>query len=91
MVNAIVMNSKDTVAVVTKEVTVGDDVTYVLDGKTFTIKAKEDIKVNHKVAIKPVKKGNVVIKYGEKIGYATMDIDVGDHVHTHNLSSKFNS
>lgn len=88
MVNAVVMNDIDTVATVTKEVSAGDDIKYVLMSEPLVIKATMSIPVNHKVAIKNIKKGDVVIKYGEKIGYATADINVGDHVHTHNLSSE---
>ncbi len=32
--------------------------------------------------------GDGVIKYGEIIGRATCDIDVGDHVHVHNVESQ---
>ena len=34
-----------------------------------------------------VKKGDVVYKYGEIIGIATVDIKTGDYVHVHNIES----
>jgi hypothetical protein len=37
------------------------------------------------VASKSVKKGEGIIKYGERMGHATKDITVGEHVHTHNV------
>lgn len=40
----------------------------------------------HKVAIAPMAQGTAVIKYGQIIGFATKDIAVGDHVHTHNMA-----
>lgn len=44
------------------------------------------IPVGHKVAIRAVAEGEPVHKYGHVIGWATQDIAVDDHVHTHNLS-----
>jgi altronate hydrolase len=41
----------------------------------------------HKIALRPVKKGDYVIRYGWPIGRATQDIAPGDHVHTHNLAT----
>lgn len=43
------------------------------------------IPVGHKVAVRALKRGEPVHKYGHVIGYATQDIEVGDHVHSHNL------
>ena len=51
----------------------------------------DNVEVNlengHKYAIRPIKKGENVIKYGNPIGHATEDIAVGDHVHTHNVAT----
>ena len=41
----------------------------------------------HKYATKYIKKGDNVIKYGSPIGHATEDINVGDHVHSHNVKT----
>lgn len=87
MINAVIMKDIDTVVTVTKNVSSGENVSYITCGGYSTIKATSDIPINHKVAIKDVKKGNEVLKYGERIGYATMDIHIGDHVHTNNLDS----
>lgn len=45
----------------------------------------EDIVKGHKFALKAIKAGEPVIKYGEVIGNATADICAGAHVHTHNM------
>jgi len=45
-----------------------------------------DIPAGHKVAVRAVAAGADVIKYGHAIGQATRPIEVGDHVHTHNLA-----
>ena len=44
-----------------------------------------DIPMGHKVALRDIKKGEPVIKYGFPIGEATEDIPKGGHVHSHNL------
>ena len=48
------------------------------------VEVRED---GHKYAIRPIAAGENVIKYGNPIGHATADIAVGDHVHTHNLTT----
>ncbi|MBQ8374213.1 MAG: altronate dehydratase [Clostridia bacterium] len=45
------------------------------------------IPAGHKYALKAIKKGEYVIKYGEIIGRATADISAGEWVHTHNVRS----
>ncbi len=55
--------------------------------KTLTLKAEDDIPIGHKVALKALKKGDTVIKYGEDIGRMTADAGVGRHVHTQNLKT----
>jgi len=87
MINAVIINDIDTVVTVIKKVSLGENVSYVSSDGYSTIKATSDIPINHKVAIKQVKNGDEVLKYGERIGYATMDIHIGDHVHTNNLDS----
>lgn len=43
------------------------------------------VPAGHKVALRPIRKGEKVIKYGQCIGIAAQDIARGEHVHTHNL------
>ena len=44
-----------------------------------------DLETGHKYALRDIKKGENVVKYGFPIGHATADIAKGEHVHTHNL------
>lgn len=46
-----------------------------------------EIPAGHKFALKDIKKGEYVIKYGEIIGKATADIQKDEWVHTHNVKS----
>lgn len=41
----------------------------------------------HKVALRPIARGQNVIKYGFPIGHATADIAGGEWVHSHNLAT----
>ena len=41
----------------------------------------------HKYALRDIRSGENVIKYGQPIGHATEDIKAGDHVHTHNVKT----
>lgn len=52
-----------------------------------TIEAKEDIPQGHKMAVKPIKNGENVIKYGFPIGHATADAEPGAWMHTHNVAT----
>jgi len=87
MINSVIMHEKDTVVTVTEAVSIGEDVSYNVNGQIFTVKAISNIPIYHKIAVKSIKKGSEVFKYGERIGYATVDISKGDHVHVNNLDS----
>ncbi|OON96118.1 MAG: altronate hydrolase [Candidatus Epulonipiscioides saccharophilum] len=51
------------------------------------IKLREEIKAGHKFSAIAIAKGQAVVKYGAKIGYATADIKAGQWVHTHNIKT----
>jgi (2R)-sulfolactate sulfo-lyase subunit alpha len=55
---------------------------------TLKLDARQDIPIGHKVALKPMKKGDTVIKYGEDIGKMVADVGAGEHVHVQNLKTK---
>ena len=56
--------------------------------KTLKLKAKSAIPIGHKVALKALKKGETIIKYGEDIGRMVADAGMGEHVHVQNLKTK---
>ena len=37
------------------------------------------------MAVRDIRKGEPVVKYGEHIGIASCDIKAGEHVHVHNV------
>ena len=55
--------------------------------KQRTVRSTEEIKLGHKIALRPIAKNEKIIEYGDVIGIATQDIRIGEHVHTHNLKS----
>ena len=47
-----------------------------------------DIPLGHKVALKDMKVGDTVIKYGVDVGKVVAPIKVGQHAHVHNIKTK---
>jgi altronate hydrolase len=78
---AIVLRPEDDVAVAKTELRAGD----VLEDGATRIAVGQDVRPGHKVARHARRAGAAVRRYGQVIGFATQDIAVGDHVHTHNL------
>ena len=56
-------------------------------GNSENVKVIGDVPYGHKIAVKDIKKDEIITKYGEEIGTATSDIKVGEYVHVHNLDS----
>jgi altronate hydrolase len=79
---AIVLKPEDDVAIAKREILAGTT----LDDGSARIDIRQDIKPGHKLARRARRVGDVVRRYGQVIGFASADIAVGDHVHTHNLA-----
>lgn len=77
------VNNKDNVATCTKAIKKGE----VIELSDMKIEILSDIPRFHKVAMNSIKKGGLIYKYGEIIGDALEDINVGEHVHVHNVES----
>lgn len=82
MTTALLINPSDNVAVLFHEVKKGEFV--FVQNKQIT--SKTDIPAGHKICIKPIHKGERIIKYGLPIGLAIEDITIGEWVHSHNVS-----
>lgn len=52
----------------------------------FTITTREAIPAGHKVSLRALAPGEMLLRYGQAIGRANTAIEPGRHVHTHNLS-----
>lgn len=88
MINAVVIDEKDTVAVAIEALKKGS-VAEIRShsGAVTKVALVNDIPIYHKFAITEMKKGDPVVKYGEHIGIAGCDIHVGSHVHVHNVEN----
>ena len=87
----LVHNPEDNVGVVVVEgLSAGTDMLCVVthDNTDFTLTAKADVPIGHKIALSDLTEGDTIIKYGEDIGKMVGDCEKGDHVHVHNLKTK---
>ena len=83
------LNSKDNVATALKQINENEQVTVVSSSKEVIsrLQAKQEIPFGHKISLTEIKKGEPVIKFGERIGTASQNISVGEYVHVHNVES----
>ena len=87
----IVHDKKDTVGVVVVEdVKPGMQLTgWIMEtDETIHLKAEDPVPLGHKVALKRIKSGDTLLKYGHDIGKAVADIGEGRHAHVHNVKTK---
>ncbi len=52
------------------------------------VKCQAPIPLGHKIALRAIKQGDTITKYGHDIGKAVADIAKGGHVHVHNVKTK---
>lgn len=79
----LVISARDNVATALEPIDAGREVR----AGTTTVVAAEAIPRGHKLAVRAIRAGEAVVKYGSPIGTASADIAVGAHVHTHNVAS----
>lgn len=58
-----------------------------IDGQEVTF--NQNVAIGHKVAARPIKAGEKVVKCGVPIGSAKEAIPAGAHIHLHNLKSNY--
>ena len=86
-VNAILINEADDVATAIVQLAAGEMARYWIRDKIIEILITENIPQYHKLAVRNIRKSEMVCKYGEIIGEALDDIRQGTHVHVHNIKS----
>lgn len=83
---ALLLTPEDTVATVLQATSAGDDVQIVLHGAVRAhVRATEDIPYGFKICVRPMARGETVVKYAHPIGVAAADIAAGALVHVHNV------
>jgi altronate hydrolase len=78
----IVLHPSDNVAVARVALAQGAEVA-LADGAMLRVQAA--IEAGHKIALRHIPQGEVVLKYGQVIGVASAEIQAGEHVHVHNV------
>ena len=84
---AIWYSAEDNVATALNDLAKGNRINLEIENQALEVILDSDIPSGHKFSLKMIQKGRNVIKYGESIGKATIDISKGSHVHVHNLES----
>ncbi len=74
------LNNSDNVVVARIDIPAGTDV------PEEKITCRDGIGFGHKVAVSAIKSGQPIKKYGQIIGFASKDVQPGEHVHSHNVS-----
>ena len=80
---AVHLRPEDNIAVAARDLAPG----LTIDSDGTLLQVGKRIGMGHKLAIRHVKKGEAVTKYGQIIGFAKEDIAPGEYVHVHNLSA----
>jgi len=86
--DALVIHPRDNVAVALRDLAGGAEIRVHIGGARRRLRVREAIPANHKVALRTIQAGGLVVKYGEPIGEATRTIPVGTHVHIQNVWSR---
>ena len=86
---ALKVNDRDNVATIFANGIHNGSEVELRDKKGFveTLTVHGEIPYGHKIAVRDIKLGELIFKYGEEIGIATQNIRKGDHVHIQNLDS----
>ncbi|MBQ9565946.1 MAG: UxaA family hydrolase [Synergistaceae bacterium] len=88
MQRAFVISSQDNVATALEELQPGG-VSLLGDAIDSRAEAVEKIPKGHKLALRTIGSGEMIIKYGVVIGQSIVDISAGSWVHLHNIRSVY--
>lgn len=90
MIQFLVHDREDTVGVATVDIKAGETARGIFmdNQEPIEIKARDDIPLGHKIALKDQSENDAVIKYGHDIGRIVQSFQQGAHVHVHNLKTK---
>lgn len=81
-----IMDGRDNVAVCLRDIKADEQLSVLTGVETISLKALDQIPRGHKICLREIQEGSQVIKYGEIIGKAKMDIHMGQYVHVHNVA-----
>jgi altronate dehydratase len=78
---ALRLKDDDNVAVCLRAVAIGTELVFGAEGITAVMA----IPAGHKIALRAIPAGELIRKYGQTIGMASVAIAPGEHVHVHNV------
>ncbi len=79
MFNIIKLNENDNIGIAPMNIPQNVDL-------SIGIKSINYVPYGHKISLVKINRGEYILRYGQKIGVAQVDIAAGEHVHSHNLS-----
>jgi len=86
----LIHQADDMVGVAVQDLAPGPGVTgrFQTSGEELEVEVLDPVPLGHKVALRDIPEGELVIEYGIAIGLATSDIRTGQHVHVHNVKGR---
>ena len=86
----LIHQADDMVGVAVQDLTPGPGASgrFQTSGAEVTVELLDPVPLGHKLALRDIPAGELVIEYGIAIGEATADIRTGQHVHVHNLKGR---
>jgi altronate hydrolase len=86
---AVQLRPEDNVAVAARTLLPGMELHWPQNGngRELLLQVRDRVGLGHKLALEPIRQGAPVLKYGQIIGFASVDIAAGSHVHVHNVSA----
>jgi len=85
---AIIIDKKDNVATALRRIEKGEFIRIEIEDGASEVTLSQAIPSGHKFALKDIRTGEPVIKYGEIIGLAARKIMKGEHAHVHNIEGQ---
>lgn len=88
-ITAFQISVQDNVATMLAPVPEGGNVMLIGDRAEEQLTAASEIPTGHKIALRDIAAGEMIVKYGVAIGKATADIRKGSWVHLHVMRSNY--
>ena len=85
--DAIMIKEQDNVATALRDIQPDEKAVIGIGERDKQVLIQEYIPYGHKFAVKNIRKGENILKYGEIIGRATRNIPSGAHAHIQNIES----
>lgn len=85
MTKLIKLHPTDNVQIVVEEMLAGERLWI----GSSVVPIVNNVSIGHKIADRAIKSGEKIIKYGVPIGSATINIEIGEHIHLHNMKSDY--